>query len=304
MRSPRDKVFITCAVTGNLTTPDQTPHLPITPEEIADAALGAAEAGAAIVHLHVRDPKTGKPSMALEYYREVVERIRTKNAQLILNLTTGPGGRFVPSEDDPKVAGPGTTLLNPEKRVEHVAALRPDICTLDLNTMNSGKEVVINTPGNVRRMARVINDAGVKPEIELFDSGDIALMHDLLKDGTLTGPVLCSFVMGVRYGFQPSPETVLYARSLLPADAQFTAIGIGRTAFQSVALSYLAGGHVRVGLEDSVYLDRGVLAPSNAAMVEKARRIVEDLGGQIASPREARDIAGLPTRLADAKHVA
>jgi uncharacterized protein (DUF849 family) len=304
MRSPRNKVFITCAVTGNLTTPDQTPHLPITPEEIADAALGAAEAGAAIVHLHVRDPESGKPSMALEYYREVVERIRAKNAQLILNLTTGPGGRFVPSEDDPKVAGPGTTLLNPEKRVEHVAALRPDICTLDLNTMNSGKEVVINTPGNVRRMAQVINDAGVKPEIELFDSGDIALMHDLLKDGTLAGPVLCSFVMGVRYGFQPSPETVLYARNLLPSDAQFTAIGIGRTAFQSVALSYLAGGHVRVGLEDSIYLDRGVLAPSNAAMVEKARRIVEDLGGQIAPPREARDTIGLPTRLADAKHVA
>jgi uncharacterized protein (DUF849 family) len=304
MRSPRDKVFITCAVTGNLTTPDQTPHLPITPEEIADAALGAAEAGAAIVHLHVRDPETGKPSMALEYYRDVVERIRARNTQLVLNLTTGPGGRFVPSEDDPKVAGPGTTLLVPEKRVEHITALRPDICTLDLNTMNSGKEVVINTPGNVRRMASVIATAGVKPEIELFDSGDIALMHDLLKDGTLTGPVLCSFVMGVRYGFQPSPETVLYARSLLPADAQFTAIGIGRTAFQSVALSYLAGGHVRVGLEDSVYLDRGVLAPSNAAMVEKARRIVEDLGGQIASPREARDILGLPTRLADAKHVA
>jgi uncharacterized protein (DUF849 family) len=304
MRSPRNKVFITCAVTGNLTTPDQTPHLPITPEEIADAALGAAEAGAAIVHLHVRDPESGKPSMALEYYREAVERIRAKNTQLILNLTTGPGGRFVPSENDPKVAGPGTTLLLPEKRVEHVAALRPDICTLDLNTMNSGKEVVINTPGNVQRMAQVINDAGVKPEIELFDSGDIALMHDLLKDGTLAGPVLCSFVMGVRYGFQPSPETVLYARNLLPSDAQFTAIGIGRTAFQSVALSYLAGGHVRVGLEDSIYLDRGVLAPSNAAMVEKARRIVEDLGGQIAPPREARDTIGLPTRLADAKHVA
>jgi uncharacterized protein (DUF849 family) len=304
MRSPRDKVFITCAVTGNLTTPDQTPHLPITPEEIADAALGAAEAGAAIVHLHVREPKTGKPSMALDYYREVVERIRTTNTQVVINLTTGPGGRFVPSEDDPKVAGPGTTLLNPEKRVEHVAVLRPDICTLDLNTMNSGKEVVINTPANVRRMASVIATAGVKPEIELFDSGDIALLHDLLKDGTLAGPVLCSFVMGVRYGFQPSPETVLYARNLLPADAQFTAIGIGRAAFQSVALSYLAGGHARVGLEDSVYLDRSVLAPSNAAMVEKARRIVEDLGGQIASPREAREIIGLPTRLADAKHVA
>jgi uncharacterized protein (DUF849 family) len=304
MRSPRDTIFITCAVTGNLTTPDQTPHLPITPEEIADAALEAAEAGAAVVHIHVRDPKTGKPSMALEYYRDVVERIRTKNTQLILNLTTGPGGRFVPSNEDPKIAGPGTTLLAPERRVDHIKALRPDICTLDLNTMNSGGEVVINTPDNVRRMARVIGEAGVKPEIELFDSGDIALMHDLLKDQTITGPVLCSFVMGVRYGFQPSPETVLYARSLLPAEAQFTAVGIGRTAFQSVALSYLAGGHVRVGLEDSVYLGRGVLAPSNAAMVEKARRIVEDLGGQIAPPRLAREIIGLPSRLADAKHVA
>jgi len=304
MRNPRQKVFITCAVTGNLTTPDQTPHLPITPEQIADSCLGAAEAGAAVVHIHVRDPQTGNPSMSLELYRDVVERIRTKNAQLILNLTTGPGGRFVPSEDDPKVAGPGTTLLPPEKRVEHIAVLRPDICTLDLNTMNSGKQVVINTPGNVRRMAKVINDAGVKPELELFDSGDIALMHDLLKDGTLQGPILASFVMGVRYGFQPSLETVLYARSLLPEDAEFTAIGIGRTAFQSVALSYLSGGHGRVGLEDAIYIAQGRLAPSNAAMVEKARRIVEDLGGQIATPREARDIIGLPTRLANAKSAA
>jgi uncharacterized protein (DUF849 family) len=304
MRLPQKKVFITCAVTGNLTTPDQTPHLPISPEEIADAALGAADAGAAVVHIHVRDPQTGKPSMALAYYRDVVERIRAKDSQLIVNLTTGPGGRFVPSQDDPKVAGPGTTLIVPEKRVEHVASLKPDVCTLDLNTMISGGEVVISTPGNVRRMAKVIDAAGVKPEIELFDSGDIALMQDLLADGTLHGPVLCSFVMGVRYGFQPSPETVLYARNLLPVDAQFTAIGIGRASFRSVALSYLAGGHVRVGLEDSVYLDRGVLAPSNAAMVEKARRIVEDLGGQIASPREARELIGLPTRLSDVKRVA
>jgi uncharacterized protein (DUF849 family) len=242
--------------------------------------------------------------MELDLYREVVERIRARNAQLILNLTTGPGGRFVPSEADPKIAGPGTTLMLPEKRVEHVAALRPDICTLDLNTMNSGGQVVINTPANVRRMARVINEAGVKPEIELFDSGDAALMHDLLRDGTLAGPILCSFVMGVSYGFQPSPETVLYARNLLPADAQFTAVGIGRSSFRSAALSYLAGGHVRVGLEDAVFLDRGVLAPSNALMVEKARRIVEDLGGQIASPREARDLIGLPTRLAAAKQTA
>jgi uncharacterized protein (DUF849 family) len=304
MREPRDRIFITCAVTGNLTTPDQTPHLPITPEQIADACLGAAEAGAAIVHIHVREPGSGKPSMELAYYREVVERIRAKNTQLILNITTGPGGRFVPSPDEPRIAAAGTTLMAPEKRVEHIAVLRPEICTIDLNTMNSGKEVVINTPGNVRRMAKVMRDAGVKPEIELFDSGDIALMRDLLKDGTLERPALCSFVMGVRYGFQASPETVLYARNLLPADAEFTAIGIGKAAFTAVAQSYLAGGHVRVGLEDTVYLSRGQLASSNAALVEKARHIVKDLGGQIATPREAREIIGLPTRLADASHVA
>lgn len=304
MRQPRDKIFITCAVTGNLTTPDQTPHLPITPEQIADACLGAAEAGAAIVHIHVREPGSGKPSMELGYYRDVVERIRARNTQLILNITTGPGGRFVPSPEEPRIAAPGTTLMVPEKRVEHIAVLRPEICTIDLNTMNSGKEVVINTPDNVRRMAKVMRDAGVKPEIELFDSGDIALMHDLLRDGTLDRPPLCSFVMGVRYGFQPSPETILYARNMLPAGAEFTAIGIGRATFTTVAQSYLAGGHVRVGLEDSVYLSRGQLAPSNATLVHKARRIVEDLGGQIATPREARDIIGLPTRLAGASRVA
>jgi uncharacterized protein (DUF849 family) len=294
MRSTRDKVIITCAVTGNLTTPEQTPHLPITPAQIADACLGAADAGAAIVHIHVRDPLTGRPSMLLEHYVDVVERIRIRNQALILNITTGPGGRFVPSKDDPKVAAEGTTLMAPEKRVEHIAVLRPDICTLDLNTMNSGREVVINTPGNVRRMAKVIKEAGVKPEIELFDSGDIALMHDLLADGTLQGPVLCSFVMGVRYGFQPAPETVLYARDLLPPDAEFTAIGIGKAAFTTVAQSYLAGGHVRVGLEDSVYISRGQLAASNAELVVKARRIVEDLGGAIATIEDARQIVGLP----------
>src|SRR5713226_618584 len=295
MRSPRDKVVITCAVTGNLTTPEQTPHLPITPEQIADACLGAADAGAAIVHIHVRDPLTGRPSMLLDHYSDVVQRIRARNPELILNITTGPGGRFVPSKDDPKVAAEGTTLMVPEKRVEHIAALRPDICTLDLNTMNSGREVVINTPGNVRRMAKVIAEADVKLEIELFDSGDIALMRDLLADGTLQGPPLCSFVMGVRYGFQPAPETVLYARDLLPKDAGFTAIGIGKAAFTSVAQSFLAGGHVRVGLEDSVYVSRGQLANSNGEMVAKARRIVEDLGGQIANLQEARQIVGLRT---------
>ena len=294
MAMSREKVIITCAVTGNQTTPEMTPYLPITPEQIADACLGAAEAGAAIVHIHVREPSTGKPSMELAYYREVVERIRGRNTSLVLNITTGPGGRFAPSEHDPKIAGPGTTLMVPEKRVEHISILRPEICTLDLNTMTFGKEVVINTPPNVRRMAKVIREAGVKPEIELFDSGDIALMLDLIKDGTLQGPQLVSIVMGVRYGFQPSPETVLYARGLLPPDTQFTAFGTGRWGFPGVALSYLSGGHVRVGLEDGVQIRRGVLAESNAQMVEKARNIVEQLGGEIASPAEARAILGLP----------
>jgi uncharacterized protein (DUF849 family) len=296
--------ILTCAVTGTFPTRNHNPALPVTPEEIADACIGAAKAGAAVCHIHVRDPATGVPSMRMEHYREVVARLRASDTDLIINLTTGPGGRFVPSDDDPAKAAQSTTLTTPAARIAHVLELKPDICTLDLNTMNSGREVVINTPANVRRMAAVINGAGVKPEIELFDSGDIALMHDLLADGTLRGPQLCSFVMGVKYGFQPSPETVLYARSLLPPGAEFTAIGIGRSAFTAAAQSFLAGGHVRVGLEDAVYIERGVLAPSNAAMVEKARRIVEDLGGQIADPREAREIIGLPTRLGDAKRVA
>ena len=293
MRNPLERVMITCAVTGNLTRPEQTPHLPITPQQVAESALEAAEAGAAAVHLHVRDPATGRPSMELAHYREVVDRIRARNRDVILNLTTGPGGRFVPSDEDPKVAGPGTTLVRPEVRVEHVAELRPEVCTLDLNTMNSGREVVINTPRNVRRMAAVIRGAGVLPEIELFDSGDVALLHDLLADGTLQRPLLCSFVLGVKYGFQPSAETVTYGRNLLPPDAQFTAIGIGRWMFPMVAQSYLAGGHVRVGLEDGVYLDRGRLARSNAELVAKARRIVEDLGGQVMPAAEARQMLGL-----------
>ncbi len=288
-----DPVVLTCAVTGNLTTPEQTPHLPITPAEIAASSIEAADAGAAVVHLHVRHPETGLPSMEMAHYRETVDRIRDARPDLILNLTTGPGGRFVPSRDEPRIAAPGTTLLPPELRVEHIALLRPDICTLDLNTMNSGTAVVINTPGNVRRMAAIIREAGVKPEIELFDSGDIALLHDLIKDGTLDPAPLCSIVTGVRYGFQPSSATALYAAGLLPTGATWAAFGIGRAAFPMVAQSVLAGGHARIGLEDTVYLDRGVLAPTNAALVSKARRIIEDMGSHLADCATARRLLGL-----------
>ena len=290
------KTFLTCAVTGNITTPDQTPHLPVTPAQIANECLAAAQAGAAAVHIHVRDPQTGKPSMELGLYREVFDTIRRANPELIINLTTGPGGRFIPSVDDPRVAAPGSTLVQPEKRVEHVRVLKPDVCSLDLNTMNSGGDVVINTPRNVRIMAKIMREAGVKPELEIFDSGDMHLARDLIADGTLEGPGMWTFVTGVKYGFSSSPETLLYARSLLPAGAIWSAFGIGRFEFPIVAQAWLAGGHVRVGMEDNIYLEKGVLAQSNAELVLKAKRIIEDLGGALATPREARAMLNLPIR--------
>jgi uncharacterized protein (DUF849 family) len=289
---PHPKVIITCAITGNLTRPEQSPFLPITPRQIADSALEAAEAGASIAHIHVRDPETGRPSMSIDLYRDVMDRIRAKNPKLIINLTTGPGGRFVPSEEDPKVAGPGTTLMAPEKRVEHVEILRPEICTLDLNTMNSGGQVVINTPTNVRKMAARIRAVGVMPELELFDSGDCHLARDLIAEGVLQGPGLFSLVLGVKYGFDASSETMLYGRSLLPPGAIWSGFGIGRAEFPMVAQAWLFGGHVRVGMEDNLYLSKGVLAKSNAELVTHAAAILKSLGASIASPAEARALLG------------
>jgi uncharacterized protein (DUF849 family) len=289
---PHPKVIITCAITGNLTRPEQSPFLPITPPQIADSALEAAEAGASIAHIHVRDPETGRPSMSIDLYRDVMDRIRAKNPKLIINLTTGPGGRFVPSEEDPKVAGPGTTLMAPEKRVEHVEILRPEICTLDLNTMNSGGQVVINTPTNVRKMAARIRAVGVMPELELFDSGDCHLARDLIAEGVLQGPGLFSLVLGVKYGFDASSETMLYGRSLLPPGAIWSGFGIGRSEFPMVAQAWLFGGHVRVGMEDNLYLSKGVLAKSNAELVTHAAAILKSLGASIASPAEARAMLG------------
>jgi uncharacterized protein (DUF849 family) len=288
-----EKIFITCAITGNHTSREQHPGLPVTPTEIADAALGAAEAGAAAVHIHVRDSLSGAPSMEVELYARVVEEIRRNDPALIINLTTGPGGRFQPGEADPAVPGPRTNFLAPERRVAHIAALRPDIATLDLNTMVFGREVVINTPDSVRRMARVMRDAGVRPELELFDTGDIMLLHDLIADGTIETKPLCSLVMGVKYGFAPTVEMMLLARALLPAGAVWTGFGTGRHAYPLLAQAVLAGGNLRVGLEDAVFIAKGVLAPSNAAMVEKGRRIAEDLGAEIANAREVRELLGL-----------
>ena len=286
-------VILTCAVTGNITRPDQTPHLPITPAQIADSTLEAAEAGASIAHIHVRYPDDGRPSMEVDHYAEVVELIQKDNPDLILNLTTGPGGRFVPSDDDPKVAGPGTGLVHPLKRVPHITALKPEVCTLDMNTMNSGAQVVINTPRNVKIMAEAMLEAGSKPEIEIFNAGDLVLARELMKDLPFAAPPMFSFVLGVSYGWPANLQSIQLGLSLLPKDSVWTAFGVGRHAFTMVAQSLLLGGHIRVGLEDTIYLDKGVLAESNAALCEKARRITEDLGFRLASPAQARSILGL-----------
>ena len=289
------KTIVSCAVTGNQTTLAQHPGLPCTPQQIAEACIGAAKAGAAITHIHVRYPD-GRPSMEVGHYREVVDRIGSSGTDVIINLTTGPGQRFIPGKDDPSVAAPGTTLMAPMRRVEHVIALKPEICTLDLNTMWSGTSAVINAPESITAMARAMKEAGSKPELEVFDSGDIQLAKQLIKDGVLESPALFQIVTGIRYGFEMTPQTMAYARSMLPADAVWAGFGIGRMAFPMVAQAFLLGGHVRVGLEDAVNLSRGVLTPDNAAMVAKAVHIVEQLGGEIATVAEARTILGLKPR--------
>ncbi|HTN61674.1 MAG TPA: 3-keto-5-aminohexanoate cleavage protein [Devosia sp.] len=284
--------IISCAVTGNITTLQQSPYLPCTPEQIATACLDAVRAGAAIVHIHVRYPD-GRPSMELAHYHEVVERLRAADEDVIINLTTGPGGRFIPSDDEPSLAAPGTSLIRPERRVEHIERLRPEICSLDFNTMYSGSSVVINTPRNVAIMAERIEAAGVLPELEVFDSGDIQLARHLIDEGKIASPALFQIVLGVRYGAIATPQTMQYLTSLLPPTAQWAAFGIGRWEFPMVAQAWLLGGHVRVGLEDNIYLEKGVLAESNTVLVAKAARIIKELGGRHASVGEARELLGV-----------
>lgn len=291
----RAKSILTCAVTGNLTTREQNPHLPVTPAEIAQGAVDAARAGAAIVHLHARDPETGKGTMRADLFEEIVTRIRASGVDVILNLSTGEGGRYIPSPDDPRVAAPGSTLTQPEKRVAHVEALRPEVCTLDFNTMFSGASVVINTPRNLEIMAQHIYAAGVMPEIELFDTGDLQMAMNFLERGALRNPLMWNIVLGVRFGAMADAQTMQYFVSRLPPGAQWTAFGIGRMAFPMLVQAWLLGGHVRIGMEDTVYIDRGVTATSNAQLVEKAVGIVRSLGGDIASTAEARAMLGLPS---------
>ncbi|MBU8542922.1 MULTISPECIES: BKACE family enzyme [Roseomonadaceae] len=284
----RRKYMLTCAVTGNITTPEQTPHLPITPEQIANAAIEAAKAGAAVAHIHVRDPATGKPSMEIPLYREVIDRIRSSGTDVVINLTTGPGGRFVPSLDNPRQAAAGSTLMSPEQRVAHIVELKPEIATLDLNTMWSGSAVVINAPWSVTKMAELIYSVGTIPELEVFDSGDIGLAKKLMADGVLKGPCLFQVCMGIRYGFDWDPATLNYAKSILPPGSPWAAFAIGRMEFPMLAQAWLLGGHVRVGLEDNIYLNKGELAVSNTVLVERAVRILRELGAEPMTAAEAR----------------
>jgi len=285
--------ILTCAVTGTFPTRAHNPALPVTPAEIADACIGAVKAGAAICHIHVRDPETGRPSMKLEYYREVVKRLRTSGVDLIINLTCGPGGRFMPSDDEPAKAAAGTMLTTPEIRTEHIVELKPEICTLDLNTMWFGGGAVINSPRNIKIMAERMYAAGCKPEIEVFDTGDLVLGQDLIGDGTIRSPALFQIVTGVKYGMPSTTETMLLAKSLLPKNCEWAAFGAGRHAFPMLAQSFILGGHCRIGMEDTVHLAKGTPAPSNAALVEKAVRIIHELGGRNATVAEARSLLGL-----------
>lgn len=287
------KTIISCAVTGGADTSGKSKSVPVTPEQIAAAVIEARGAGAAIAHIHVRDPKTGKASQDVGYYRDVVERVRGSGCDILVNLTTGPGSRFVPSEADPRVGGPGTTMTQPLERVRHVVELKPDICSLDVGSMNFGETGFINTPAHLRVMAKAIADAGVKPELEVFDSGHVLLARRMVEDGHIASPPLFQICLGIPWGAPATAEGMLFMKSLLPPGAMWASFGISRTEFPMVAQAVILGGHVRVGLEDNLYIEHGVLATGNGQLVERAVQIVRLLGGQVASPQEARQILGL-----------
>jgi uncharacterized protein (DUF849 family) len=296
------KTIITCALTGGAAMPRDHPNFPITPRQLAEQGLDAVKAGASILHIHVRDPETGAASTELGLYREVHDRIRQANPEIIINLTTGPGGMFVPTPGNWTVAAHGTNMMSAEERVAHIVELKPDISTLDMNTMQmanimsgdrSSVLVVMNLDPIVAEMAKAIRAAGVKPEIEIFEAGDLARTERMIAAGLLDGPGLYTLVLSSAYGLPPTVPAINFAVSALPKGAMWTAMGIGPHAFRMVAQSYLLGGHVRVGLEDNLFISKGKFAQSNAELVAKARQTIENLGAEIASPAEARAILGL-----------
>ncbi|RLQ20649.1 3-keto-5-aminohexanoate cleavage protein [Seongchinamella sediminis] len=284
--------IITCAITG-AGNPGQHPDFPITPEQIANAAIEAGDAGAAIAHIHVRDPETAAPSRELALYREVVQRIRDSHSDVIINITAGMGGDFVPGDDNPGVGGDGTDMIGAAERIAHIEELQPEICTLDCGSINFGDDYVyISTPPILREMARRVKAVGVKPELEVFELGHLAFARQMQADSLLQAPALYQLCLGIPWG-APANTTAMKAMvDMLPEDCNWAGFGIGRLQMPMVAQATLLGGNVRVGLEDNLYLKRGVFA-SNGQLVEKAAGIIRAMGGTIASPDRARDILGL-----------
>jgi len=286
-----DKVIITVAVTGSMPTREQHPRLPITPAEIADAAYECFNEGAAIVHIHVRDPKTGKRSMALEHYTEVVERLRAK-CPMIINLSTGPGGQLTIGPDNQPIME-SSYMASPEKRVEHVVTLKPEMCSLDVGSANAPFGVFVNAESVIDKMAELIKQAGVKPEIEIFDVGNIQIANRLIKLGLVERNAHFQLCLGTRMGVPATPKQAIHLAESLPPGVTWSIFGVGASQIPMVAMGVLLGGHVRVGFEDNLYIKKGVLAESNAELVKRAVAIIRDLNKEVASVEEARKILSL-----------
>jgi uncharacterized protein (DUF849 family) len=294
------EAFITCAVTGAGDTTARSPHVPVTPEQIAQSAIEASKAGAAVVHLHVRDPATGQGSRDVSLYRRAVELIRAADVDVIINLTAGMGGDIVlggPEAPLPLDAA-GTDLVGASERLAHVAKLAPEICTLDCGTMNfaaGGDYVMANTPDMLRAMAKQIRALGVRPELEVFDTGQLVMVKDLIDEGLIDAPALIQLCMGIRYGAPDDPSTLLALVSQLPPGCVFSAFSIGRMQLPYVAMAVLAGGNVRVGLEDNLYAGRGELA-TNGALVARATTILTAMNVRVIGADKVRDRLGLRRR--------
>ena len=293
------EVFITCAVTGSGGTQDKSPHVPRSPEQIADSAIAAAKAGAAVVHCHVRDPETGAPSRDVNMFREGTDRIRASDTDVVLNLTAGMGGdmTFGDTENPLPLNEANTDMIGASERVAHVAACLPEICTLDCGTMNFAENdyVMTNTPGMLQAMGKMMTDLGVKPEIEAFDTGHLWYAKQLVKDGILESPALVQLCMGVPWGAPDDLNTFMAMVNNIPEDWTFSAFGLGRNQMPYVAASVLAGGNVRVGLEDNLMLDKGVLA-TNEQLVARAKEIIERMGAKVIGPEDVRKKLGLTKR--------
>jgi uncharacterized protein (DUF849 family) len=291
-----EEVIVTCAVTGAGDSVGRSPHVPVTPSQIAAACIEAAEAGAAIVHVHVRNPETGKAARTVAYYEEVVGIVRDSKTDVVLNLTCGMGGDLYLDADTPSKIAPGTDLATPYERMEHVDRLRPEICTIDCGSMNFGDHVVINRTADLEKMARYAQEWGVKPELEVFDMGQVGIATRMVRKGLIDGAPLFQFCLGIDGGAAASAQSILALKSMIPDNAVWAAFGISVHEMPMVAQAVLLGGNVRVGLEDNLYLERGVLA-TNGQLVAKAVRIVRDLGARTLSPAEARQKLGLNQNL-------